>query len=645
MMTHTFSPKQFIRPKLSRAILCGLLGFSTLPGCQSWFSKSKEEDSTFIKETRRVREMLADPDRPRLIGEVAGMSGIEVKIYESFGLVTGLPGTGGKVKPSEQRNIILQEMRRKGVDVPEQILDDPSTALVKVRVYGNPGFTAGRVLDLGIETSTECDATDLTGGMLLEARLREMAFIGGTLRTGSDQATASGELTLLPSSYTKKNSDPRAAVVVGGGKLLHNHPLSVLMANEYKHVLVVSEIEKALNNRFYFQDSYKQKFMAEGKNSALIAITIVPKYRFDPSHFSNVILATGFKENDAERLERVEGCKRLLADRTTARRAAAELEALGTKEAISALMDGLSSLDTEIRFYSAYSLAYLDQKEAIPILVDIAKNEPAFRPLCLVALTVTEVDAARDSLLRLLQEKEPELRFGAFLALRNRNASEPIVQGEKLTANTKLILIPSSTPLLAPSFQERQELVLFGSSAPVNLTSRLTPTPFLTLTPDRSNAIRITRRAYGETANVIVNSDLLAILRGLGAVDASYNDIIQTLDQLSNLNATSVPIVFNPRPTAGRIYNREGKENMEIMALDRSSRGRSKSAWDWLKWPSMFWTSAETKPTTVAATPQKSENNPDSAISMLEKSAGSAVFVSGTGDGEELPEIDWDALK
>ncbi len=501
---------------LARVVLASAIGLTSLSGCQSWFKKSKEEDSSFVKETKRIQEVMADPDRPRLIGEVAGMAGIEIKIYESFGLIVGLPGTGGKVKPSEQRNIMLQEMRTKGVDSPEQILDDPSTALVKVRVYGNPGYVSGKILDVGIETSTECDATDLTGGKLLEARLREMAFVGGRLRSGSDQASASGELVQLPASYTRKNNDPRNAVIVGGGVLLHNHPLSVLMSTEFKHVLVVKEIEKALNKRFYFQDSYKQKFMAEGKNSAQIAITAVPKYRLDPAHFSNVILATGFNESDLERKERIEGCKRLLADRATAKRAAAELEALGTPEAIDVLLGGLSSLDLEIRFYSAYSLAYLDRKEAIPILVDIAKQEAAFRPLCLTGLTVTEAELARDYLIQLLQEKEPELRFGAFLALRERNNGDLVVQGERLTKNTKLFMIPSGTPLLAPSLQEHQELILFGATTPIKLNTKLSPTPFLTLTPDQGNGIRISRRAYGETASAFAEADLTSLLRGLG---------------------------------------------------------------------------------------------------------------------------------
>lgn len=640
------------RPTIARVLLSGAVGLTSISGCQSWFKKSKEEDSTFVKDTKRIQEVMADPDRPRLIGEVAGMAGIEVKIYESFGLVAGLPGTGGKVKPSEQRNIMLQEMRTKGVDTPEQILDDPTTALVKVRVFGNPGFTSGKILDVGIETSTECDATDLTGGKLLEARLREMAFVGGRLRSGSDQASASGELVQLPSSYTRKNGDPRTAVIVGGGTLLNNHPLSVLMASEYKHVLVVKEIEKALNKRFYFQDSYKQKFMAEGKNSAQIAITSVPKYRLDPAHFSNVILATGFNETDEERKERIQGCKRLLADRTTAKRAAAELEALGTPEAIDVLLEGLSSLDPEIRFYSAYSLAYLDRKESIPVLVDIAKREAAFRPLCLTGLSVTEADLAREFLVQLLQEREPELRFGAFLALRERSSGDPIVQGERLTKNTKLVIVPSSVPLLAPSLQENQELVLFGSTAPVKLNTKLSPTPFLTLTPERANEIRISRRAYGDTAAVIVEADLTSVLRGLGSVDATYNDFVQTIDQLQSLNATPTPIVFNPRPIPGRIYNREASQGIELMSLDASTRGKSKSAWSWVKWPGFFTPSAfASSKTEVKPVPEvvasKQESKQESGISLLESSKGSNSMSGSNGGAgsDELPEIDWDALK
>ena len=654
-MSTSLMAKTTSRPPVARTVLVGLLGLSSLTGltgCQSWFKKSKEEDSTFVKETKRIQEVLADPDRPRLIGEVAGMAGIEVKTYESFGLVTSLPGTGGKVKPSEQRNIMLQEMRAKGVDVPEQILDDPSTALVKVKAFGNPGYMSGKILDIGVETSTECDATDLTGGRLLEARLREMAFVGGRLRSGSDQATASGELVQLPASYTRKNIDPRAAVIVGGGVLSNNHPLSVLMSTEYKHVLMVKEIEKALNKRFYFQDSYKQKFMAEGKNSAQIAITTVPKYRLDPSHFTNVILATGFNETDLERKERIEGCKKLLAGRTTARRAASELEALGTPEAIDVLLEGLSSLDTEIRFYSAYSLAYLDRKEAIPILADIAKSEPAFRPLCLIGLAVTEAESARDFLVQMLQEREPEVRFGAFLALRERTSGDLMVQGERLTTSVKLITVPSSVPLLAPSLQERQEIILFGSTAPVKLNSRLTPTPFIALTPEQPDEIRITRRVNGETATAIVNADLVALLRGLGTVDASYNDFIQTLDQLSNLNATSTPIVFNPRPMAGRIYNRDSNSGLDVMTLDASTREKPKSMWSWLRWPGSQKTSlsvasnANTN-TELTADPSTQDIVKESGISMLENSNSSRSFSSSSGGAgsDELPEIDWDALK
>jgi hypothetical protein len=316
------------------------------------------------------------------------------------------------------------------------------------------------------------------------------------------------------------------------------------------------------------------------------------------------------------------------------------------------LLEGLSSLDPETRFYSAYSLAYLDRKESIPVLVDIAKREAAFRPLCLTGLTVTEVDLAREYLIQLLQEREPELRFGAFLALRERSSGEPIVQGERLTKNTKLVIVPSSVPLLAPSLQENQELVLFGSTAPVKLNAKLSSTPFLTLTPERANEIRISRRAYGEIATVIVEADLTSVLRGMGSVDATYNDFVQTIDQLQNLNATPTPIVFNPRPIPGRIYNRESAKGIELMALDASTRAKPKSAWSWMKWPGALTPSAfassktEVKPAPADVAP-KQESKQESGISMLESSKASNTSSNSIGGagGDDLPEIDWDALK
>ncbi|XZE45676.1 flagellar basal body P-ring protein FlgI [Pirellulaceae bacterium SH467] len=637
------------RRKRSPLVVCALLILVGFVGCQSWFGRKKnDENSHFIKETKRIKQLLKDPERPRLIGEVAGITGLVIHQYDAYGLVTGLNNTGGSVKPGAARDMMLKEMRIRETASPESTLDALWTALVKVRGYGNPGDRDNQVLDVSIECSTECNASDLTGGFLLEARLREMVNVGGKIRESDDKAVAQGELVILPAAYTKRDREPLRAVIVGGGRLLQPRRLGLQVRPDFKHVMVTKSIEEALNKRFYFHEASRQRLMAEGKNDAQVALTTMPKYRFDASHFASVILATGFNESDEERKERLEGCKKLVRDRTTVRRAAAELESLGTPEAIDVLVDTLSSVDTEIRFYTAYSLAYLDRKESVPVLAEIARKEAAFRPLCLVGLAMNEQDSAREALEKLLQESEPELRYGAFWAIRQRDESDALVQGERLNDRVSMSLISSQSPLIAVSLQTKQEIVCFGNTSPVTLTSTLNPTPFVTLTPVSGNQLLVTRKSASDVIRSVVEADTVSLLRALGAANASYNDLVQTLSLLSEKKCISTPVAFNPRPMAGRIYKRDGESEEAAerpVEVDASSRQNETKSW----WTVSNWFRNE------AVTPHRSASESgidldvstknQEKVTVEELPSGVSPSVSTSSNASnELPEIDWDAL-
>lgn len=644
-------PSQKILPKPGIArgslVVGAVLLLAGLVGCQSWFGRKKnDENSHFIKETKRIKELMKDPDRPRLIGEVAGVTGLVIHQYDAYGLVTGLNNTGGSVKPGAARDMILKEMRIREVATPEATLDAPWTALVKVRGYGNPGDRDNQIVDLSIECSTECNATDLTGGYLLEARLREMVSAGGKIRESDDKAVGEGELVILPASYTKRDREPLRAVIVGGGRLLQPRRLGLQVRPDFKHVMITKAIEEALNKRFYFHEASRQRLMAEGKSDSQVSLATVPKYRYDPSHLASVVLATGFNESDEERRERVEGCKKLVRDRTTVRRAAAELEALGTPEAIDVLVDALSSIDTEIRFYSAYSLAYLDRKESVPVLSEIARKEAAFRPLCLVGLAMNEQESAREALDKLLQESEPELRYGAFWAIRQRDENDSVVMGERLNDRVSFSLIPSQTPLIAVSLQTKQEIVCFGNSSPITVTGTLTPTPFVTITPVGGNQLLIVHKSPSDVIRSVVEADTVSLLRALGSANASYNDFVQTLNTLAEKKCISTPVVFNPRPMAGRIYKRDGESEASEerpVEVDASSRQNEPKSW----WAVSNWFRRE------AVTPQRTEANIgidlDESASLpndsVKETANTSVSNSAsTSSSSELPEIDWDAL-
>lgn len=583
----------------SKAMVRGLLAIWLLAmiasmGCQSWIQRKKKEP--FEKDLERIREKMKDPDRPRLIGEVAVGSGMVVHRFNSIGLVSNLPGTGGIVRPSPQREMIVDDLRRHDVPNPEEIIDSPSTATATVRIFSNPCDEKGDLLDVAVENSIESTATDLREGYLMPTFLRQFELQNGKNYSSNEKARAAGDLVILPASLTPDSKlDSLKGIVIGGANLMETHKLSIRLGKEYRHVLVVTAMEKAINRRFYFKDSTKQKSVATGKDDWQIEIQTVPKYKWDPAHYMSTVLSMGFHENEEEVAERVEGCRVLLRDRETARRAACELEAIGSDAAIDVLQAGLVNSDTEVRFHSAYSLAYLDRPESVSILKDIARYEAAFRPLCLIGLAVNECRDARQALDELLQEAEPELRYGAFCAIRHRDARDPIVNGESIGEAFQFVQVPSQIPMVAVSLEKKKEIVLFGGNAVVELVKELSPTPSLRMIPMSNGMVRLAKRHIsGEILQAAVSSDLVSIVRGMSSIEGNYNDIVHILDQLGSSNQISIPVAVNPRPKAGRVYQRdaaegEGNEQLnlegDVLDVDRASHAETKGGNAWWSLP------------------------------------------------------------
>lgn len=634
-------------------------------GCTSWISgKKKEPDSEFVKAKEHFTKLLNDPHRPRLVGEIATFSGIQLHRYDAFGLVDELHQTGGTVRPGNPRTMILRELRRMELRNPEQVLDSPSTALVKVHTYSFPGSQKGDVLDVMVECSADCNATDLSGGVLIDTFLREVVTVGGGPRTSEDKAASKGELVVLPSSYSGQPVTPLKSIIIGGGRMLQDRQMNLHLNPQYKHTYMADAIQKSINSRFYFNDTSKQHLVAKAVSDFEVQIRLHPKYRFDVDHFSSVIIASGFHESKENKQERVHGCAKLLKSNTTAKRAATELEALGSSEAIEVLLTGLSSIDPEVRFHSAYSLAYLDRKESVPVLVELAKKEHAFRPLCLVGLTVINDTSGRDALEKLLQSEIAELRYGSLWALRNREENSTAYDGERLVKRAALVQIPSGTSQVVVSLQTRPEVVVFGQSASVQLTNQIAPSSLLTLTPMPGNQIRIVRKFYKDLNdptlqtdmyNEVVASDFVSIMRALTYVGANYNEVVQTIESLHTSKALTVPVAFNPRPDAGRIYKREGSEDasesIKIISVDATTREPvSKSWWNLASWMSKPTVKLDTDPsgpnsTNDSAVSQASHTLPVTDLDQKVKGASAALDANSNSSSDALPDINWDAIK
>lgn len=560
--------QQWFRIRVNCALVGAFLFLSSL-GCQSWLQRNRKEQFEIDRDL--IMEKMRDPDRPRLIGEVATASGLHTRRYDSLGLISNLPGTGGIVRPSNQREFMLEELRRHDVLNPQEVLDSPSTATVKVRLFANPCDQKGDRLDVLVECSDECTATDLREGVLMPASLREYSNIEGKSRSTHEKALASGDLIAIPPSVIEGSTeiDPLRAVIIGGAKLIDTPKMAIYLSNEYQHVLVVRAMENAINRRFFYQNAGKQKVVATGKNDREIMIEPLPKYKLDPLHYMSTILSLGYFEKDEQVAERLEGCRGLLKKREYARRAACELEAIGTKEATAALVEGLSHDDVEVRFHSAYSLAYLDSPECVPVLQNMVRFESAFRPLCLIGLAVNECPEARIALEELLQEAIPEVRYGAISAIRQRDPRDPLIAGANVGEVCSFIHVPSQIPLVTVSLEQTKEVVLFGSNPVIHLKKDFAPTPSMRLIPMSNGMVRMAKRLQtGEILQAVVSSDLASILKGIPSIEGKYADVVHLLDQLHATDQISVPVAMNPRPRAGRVYDRERSTEADQKALD-----------------------------------------------------------------------------
>jgi hypothetical protein len=102
--------------------------------------------------------------------------------------------------------------------------------------------------------------------------------------------------------------------------------------------------------------------------------------------------------------------------------------------------------------------------------------------------------------------------------------------------------------LLTVSLQKQKEVVLFGNDIAVSLFAPITPTQLLTLSPMFDDHVKIAKKqSNGETRALVVSKDIVSILRGLASIQATYNDVVHTLDQLALNQALASPLAINPQ--------------------------------------------------------------------------------------------------
>ncbi len=386
---------------------CGLAAVG-LSGCSWWNGLTMRSQSP----------EAAPPENThaKLISDFASATNVQLAHVETVGLVTGLHHTGSDPTPSNERDALLEEMKKRDVANPNGLLASGNVSLVWIQGILRPGIQKGDHFDIEVRVPSQSETTSLRGGYLLQTWLTETAALGNQVHKGEQLAIAKGPVMVDPKANPKTDRISMCrGRILGGGVCLKSRPLGLVLSPEHKDVRNSSRIANAINRRFHvFQDGHKDG-MAKAINDEYIELKVHPRYKDNVARYVQVVRSLPITETAPERTVRLAKLQTELLDPATSAEAALQLEALGP-DGGDALLKGVKSNDVEVRFYCAEALAYLDRREAAEPLGQIARDQPAFRVFALTALSAMQEFAAADRLRDLLSAPSAETRYGAFRA-------------------------------------------------------------------------------------------------------------------------------------------------------------------------------------------------------------------------------------
>ncbi len=520
------------------------------------------------------------------IGDYVTVSGLNHILLEGVGLIVGLAGTGEDPPPSMYRTALLDDMRRRGVKNPNQILQSPNTALVIVRAYLPPLIQKGEKFDIEVRLPGNSEATSLVGGRLLECYLSEQAIVPGQgILEGHEFAKASGPI-LISTGVGDESSLAgvlrRGRILGGGLATREDRNLSLYVRNDFRSVRNTRRVADRIGKRFHHYDQYGlKKPMAEAKTDQLVVLKVHPKYKDNFPRYLQIIRNIAFRETEVAERVRIQKLQQELLDPEKADISALRLEAIGVTT-VPVLKTGLSSPSLECRFHSAVALTYLDDESGLPVLVEAAKKEPAFRVFALAAMATLDTSESHLALRELMNDESAETRYGAFRALWTLNKEDPFIKGHDMNGEFMFhVLQTEGKPLVHLTHRKHAEVVLFGHeqrfitpiAASAGTHIRVNAAP-------GSNTITVSRYEAGKPdRRRVVSTRVADVIQTIAEFGASYPEVAQLLVQSEHQHNLIGRIEIDALPQSGRIYFRPGTELADGKTNSSKTRiGRSKLA-------------------------------------------------------------------
>ena len=555
-------------------VLLTLIGLSLCSGCSQLRGRKKED---------RLQDQLAaiaNSGQTMLVGDYTIIGNNHYVEVRGAGLVQNLPGTGADDVNSLERQMVYEEMIRRGIRNVRERLADPGSAVVQIYGLVPPGAQEGDVFDVEVMVPNQSEVKSLRGGWLMPESLREMIGVSGTIKEGHPLAYVEGPIMVDP--LATESADPaglKKGTILGGARVKVPRNLFLMMKNGHEDVFLTDRIAKEINHRFYTAAGAK-KNIATAKSDELIVLEIHPSYRHDVPRYIKIIQSIACYETQPQQLERIERLKTELLIPAKSQKAAFQLEAIG-KPGIAALRSALKSSNSEVRFHAGTSLAYLGDGTAIRTLADLARDEPAFRVYTLHALSMLTNDIEAELCLQeLLHVPSAETRYGAFRALHLRNPYDRTIRGENLGNQFSYHGIASNGPPLAHlSNSNRPEIVLFGLDIQLTPPLSLDAGPYISVLASSPGSVTVSRYATGLGVDErrTVSNKLDAVIRAVVELGGTYPDVVQMLRQADMGKNLNCRLEIDKLPEPNRVYVRTGltaeeEEEIKLAAVVKPQR-------------------------------------------------------------------------
>ncbi len=523
------------------------------------------------------------------VGELSDFEGVNLPV-QGVGLVVGLDGTGYNPPPSADRQRLLDEMRKARVDEAEKILDSKTTALVLIKARIPAGATKVDPLDVEvtIPPGGASSDTSLVGGHLVQTRLYEVGLARGEQLQGQYLALAGGPVV------TGTNDDPadkNAGHVLGGGRCRNDVPFVMLLKEGRKSARTAKAIEGVIQRRFHHREGVDEKGAAVAKTDHSLVLKVPHVYHLNQSRFFQVLkllpMIDSIPEVQADRMNRWGND---LLDPEKAGIAALRLEGIG-KLALPHIKPALKGSDSRVRFFAAEVLAYLDDPAGVDVLAETSKTEPRFRAHALAALAAMDNPASTLRLRQLLNEPDPQVRYGAFnslLALDDRDPflgqvrvlrDDPVPEEEDDTTGMSLdglthrhrppprkkdpftlyLVDCEGPPMVHVSQTRRCEIVIFGREQKLLTPVVLGPAGSILLNAaEGDDSIQVTRVGVSgveaPSLKVASNLGLGEVIATVARLGANYPQILELLRAADSRKNLSGPLVVDSVPVPSPAY-------------------------------------------------------------------------------------------